>query len=430
MSRYYSLFIALVLFSGCASKGRDIQRDIPLPIGTNSVNENFHKDDLYLLYALDSKYQGDLKTSASYFEKLYDIHPDVGFIDEAIKAHIRLKEYAQIKRLLDKALPRHPNDPALKRYLAAYYLDQKEYQKAQEILNNLIQEHNDPNDRILLASAQLGLGETKKALRFYEETYTKTKDPQTLLTLVNLLYNSEQSKKAKRLLQTHIDFISCDEKLCYRLLEIYQKEQDVNGLLRVATKLYEKNHAKEFAKMILDIYAYQKDYQGAIAFFEKYHIDDVALLELYVKEKKFDKASKLARALYHDSQDINFLAQLAMIEYEASPKPIDKKHLASIEKKFDTVIEQVNIPEYNNFYGYILIDHEIDIDRGIHLVKKALEKSPDAPFYIDSLAWGFYKKGDVKHAFKLLSPIMEQVREPEIIEHYLEIKKRLKDKEK
>jgi tetratricopeptide (TPR) repeat protein len=412
----------LFISTGCASKGTDVQRLVPLPISDNSIEENFHKDDLYLLYALDSQYIGDFKRSSEYFEKLYDINHDVTYMHEAIKGRIHLKQYKEIKRLLDKALPEHPNDRNLKRYLAAYYLDQHAYEKAQEILKELIRTGNDENDKLLLASAQLGMGETQEGLSYYEKAYEKNKDPQALLTLVNILYGMGKVERAKQLLQTHVDFVGCDEALCYRLLDIYQKEQDVDGLLSTAQKLYDKTHKMEFAKIILDIYAYQKDFDSAITFFEKTGIDDSALLELYVKEKRFDKASKLAKSLYQESKDLHYLAQMAMIAYESSPDPKSQTLLKSVQEKFEKVTAKLDDPSYNNFYGYILIDHEIDIKKGMKLVKKALAKSPNAPYFIDSLAWGYFKQGECVKAYDTIYPILLMVKEPEILEHFKMIK--------
>ena len=422
MSRYYSLLITLFISTGCASKGTDVQRLVPLPISENSVDENFHKDDLYLLYALDTKYTGNFKLSSEYFEKLYDISQDVIYMHEAIKARIHLKQYSQIKRLIDKALPEHPNDHNLKRYLAAYYLDKHEFKKAQNILQELIETDHDENDKHLLASSQLGMGETQEGIAYYEKAYEKDKDPQALLTLVNILYGVGQIDKAKRLLHTHVDFVGCDERLCYKLLDIYQKEQDVNGLLRTAQKLYDKTKKEQFAKIILDIYAYQKDFDSAIAFFEKYHIDDGALLELYVKQKHFKKAAKLAKSLYVETKDLHFLAQMAMIAYESSPDPKSQTLIKSVQEKFEKVTAKLDDPSYNNFYGYILIDHDIDVKKGMELIKKALAKSPNAPYFIDSLAWGYYKQKECVKAYDTIYPIMILVKEPEILEHFKTIK--------
>ncbi len=55
-------------------------------------------------------------------------------------------------------------------------------------------------------------------------------------------------------------------------------------------------------------------------------------------------------------------------------------------------------PITRNNLGYILIDREIDIDRGIALVEQAIEGFPEFAEFRDSLAWGYYKKGDLERA--------------------------------
>jgi len=421
MSRYYTFIIFILFFTGCASKSSS---DFTIPTLTaNSVNAKMNKADLYMLYALDSQYRQDHKSASTYFEKLYDMNKDVDYIQEAIKNSVILKDYTSIKRLLDKSLTRYPKDSTLQRYLAAYNLDMHRYKEAKVILDKLLATEKNPSDQALRASALIGLGQIDKALKYYEDAYNKDKSAQSLIALVDILYNqADQKAKAKRLLNAHADFIGCDEAVCYKLLEINQKEKDLVGLVSTAKKLYAKTGKIQFAKMILEIYSYQKNYEGAIAFLEQSGIDNPALLELYVFKKKFKKASLLSKKLYKESHDLHFLAQMAMIEYESSPNPDSKKLLKSVQKKFQKVVSELDDPSYNNYYGYILIDHEIDIDKGIALVEKALAKAPNAPYFIDSLAWGYYKKQECQKAYDTIFPIMMMIKEPEIVEHYEKIK--------
>ena len=421
MPRYYSLIIFILLFSSCASKSAN---DFISPTLTaNSVNNNVKEADLYLLYALDAQYMGNNQLAAKYFEKLYDVYEDVIYIKEAIRNRILLKEYSQIKKLLDKSLANHPNDSELKRFQAAYFLDMGKFKEAESILKSLIALENKETDKAFLAKTQLGLGQREKALSFYEDAYKKDHNTQSLIQLVDIYYFSlGEKEKAIQLLQTHMDFVGCEEEVCYKLLEIYQKEKDLNGLVKTAKKLHEKTGKHEFAEMILEIYSYQKEYDGAIEFLEKSKIDDSALLELYVLKKRFKKALALASKLYNETQDLHFLAQLAMIEYESNEDKKDPAMLQSVQKKFDKVVATLDVPTYNNFYGYILIDHEIDVEKGMNLIERALKKLPNAPYFIDSLAWGHYKNGACQKAYDTIYPIMIMVNEPEIQEHYETIK--------
>ena len=74
----------------------------------------------------------------------------------------------------------------------------------------------------------------------------------------------------------------------------------------------------------------------------------------------------------------------------------------------------------------MLIDHDIDVEKGIELVQKALKAEPDSLYYIDTLAWGYYKLGKCKDAYTLLKPYESDRSQPEVIEHLEKIKACLK----
>ena len=68
----------------------------------------------------------------------------------------------------------------------------------------------------------------------------------------------------------------------------------------------------------------------------------------------------------------------------------------------------IDFPEIMNYYGYSLIDlnrSAADVDRGLALVQKALDKIGNAPAreaYLDSKAWGLYRKGLYKQAYDVM----------------------------
>ena len=80
-----------------------------------------------------------------------------------------------------------------------------------------------------------------------------------------------------------------------------------------------------------------------------------------------------------------------------------------------------------NTLGYILIDSEIDIDKGIELVKTALQKDPNNPARLDSIGWGYYKKGNYRLAHDFLRKAYTIApKEQEIINHLKLVLKKLK----
>jgi tetratricopeptide (TPR) repeat protein len=51
-----------------------------------------------------------------------------------------------------------------------------------------------------------------------------------------------------------------------------------------------------------------------------------------------------------------------------------------------------------NGLGYILADSDIDVQRGIKLCRKAVDKKPQSAAYLDSLGWAYFKNGDINEA--------------------------------
>jgi tetratricopeptide (TPR) repeat protein len=75
-------------------------------------------------------------------------------------------------------------------------------------------------------------------------------------------------------------------------------------------------------------------------------------------------------------------------------------------------------PAVCNFYGYLLAVENKDLDRAETLVKHALEKEPDNAYYIDSLGWVYYQRGDYANAVTQLERAVKIVKEdPTMLEH-------------
>lgn len=86
-------------------------------------------------------------------------------------------------------------------------------------------------------------------------------------------------------------------------------------------------------------------------------------------------------------------------------------------------------PDALNFVGYSLADDGRDIERALDLINRALLVTPDNPYYLDSLAWAYFKKGDAQRAWtEIQRATAKNVEDPAIWEHYGDIAKAVGDK--
>ena len=424
MSGNIAIIIALLFFSSCTAKTIRHGVKTPLKMVQLGADPTYSKDDFYLLAALDAKYLGDKASAAKYFEKLYLDTKNLDFAYEALRWYGSVKNFKKVKELLDKALKDHPNDINLKRYSVAFYIDTKDFKKANELISTIPTDTNpqmQDAQKMLKATIDLGLGKTKEALKFFKNRYQKDKTATNALVLSDLLDRLGKTDEAIKVLKNHTDFIECNENICARLITYYKAKNEVEPIIDLTKRLYKKTKKPSYANMLIALYRYTDDKDSAIEFLKKSHIDDRLLLDLYLSKKDYKSAKELAKRLYSESGDLDMLAQLMMIEYESRTKR-DKQFLQYFKNNFDKVVKKIDDPTYNNFFGYVLIDDDIDIKRGIELVKKALAKKPNNPYYIDSLAWGYYKSKECKKALKTIEPIVEGAKAKEIIQHYKKIR--------
>ena len=72
-----------------------------------------------------------------------------------------------------------------------------------------------------------------------------------------------------------------------------------------------------------------------------------------------------------------------------------------------------------NGLGYILVDTNIDLIRGLRCCKKAVDLKPQNPAYLDSLGWAYFKNGEVLEARTWLRRALDAApQQKEIKEHF------------
>jgi predicted Zn-dependent protease len=175
----------------------------------------------------------------------------------------------------------------------------------------------------------------------------------------------------------------------------------------------------------------KKDIKKAIKFLEETKLDQERLINLYYQDRQLDKALKLTKKIYQQTKNPELLGKIAMYRFElATNKREVMKHVIA---NFELALSSgINNASYQNYYGYLLIDYDIDIKKGLELVKQALTQAPNNIAYLDSLAWGYYKLNECEKAKKVMQKVvaMAGLNDPEIKLHWNIIKDCKKDKKK
>ncbi len=414
MYRYFAIVLLLFMIFGCG-----ISKKISLDLYTPQLQ----KDDInfLILKALNSK---DEMIRLKSYEKLYNITKKKVYLKELIAHSLELGKYDISDKYLDIALKKHKNDKEFLKFKVSRLADKKKYESAKNIMLKLLAKDKSSENYMALGSIKYLQKKYKKAFYYYNLAYKKASNEDALLKIVALLdENLDQKQKAINYLENYIRFKKASKQVYINLLQIYSSKMDINGLISTYKKLYKNFKEDEYGKKVVELYAYKEDLKGAIRFLEKTGFEPEVLLDLYTSVKNYKKALKLTKKLYEKTNNIDYLGKTAIYEYEAYEKNISRKRLKSISKKFEEVIEKKYDPLYLNYYGYLLIEHNLDIQKGIDYVKLALKKEPNSTYYIDSLAWGLYKQRKCKEALMQMKKIIDKTDEKEIKKHFNLIKK-------
>jgi len=71
-----------------------------------------------------------------------------------------------------------------------------------------------------------------------------------------------------------------------------------------------------------------------------------------------------------------------------------------------------------NYLGYTYAEMGVQLEEAERLIRRALEIEPDDGFYVDSLGWVYYQRGDYGHAVEQLERAVELAGDdPTVAEH-------------
>jgi len=423
MSKILSFILLLFMFVFTACSSHD---DVLAP-----NQKSFEEEDRLIVFALYAKQKGDANSAIALYELLYEKSERLEYRDEVV---MTMLQSGQFDRALKKIETYEENmdedilDIKLQRQKISALIGKKDYDLAKKYALALVEQTKEAYDYQQVASLYMVQQRYEIALKYFQSAYKINYDEQILDKLVIILYvNLNKKAEAISYLETHMRLNGCSQVTCVRLASFYSEENNVDGMLSVYTRLYDNTKDDKFAHTLIKLYKYKKDIISLIQFLEESGVDDVLLLQLYTSTKNYARVVSLSDKLYEETSDTYYLGQSAIFEYEGATKK-DEKVIDSVMHKLEKVLENSDDAMYMNYYGYLLIDHNLDVEKGINYVNKALKVEPESAFYLDSLAWGYYKQGRCTEALKIMKKAKKNLGkdDPEITKHINKIHKCIK----
>lgn len=389
-------------------------------------------EDTFSLYALDAQMRHKYHRASTFFDELYKQTSKKEYLYQSLQMLEQANDINMLSKHTTEALHKFPEDEILQRYKIIVLLKEGQYAEASQKAFIQSEKSQKSPDYLLYGETRLKLGDYAGAVEGLKKAYVLNYDETTADRIALIQYAQlDQKSEAIKFLKEHIGIHGNSQILGKRLGSLYAD----SGALEDAALMYEQTYdafkEQSTAEEALKIYIYQKDFSKMTTLLEKSELNDPLLLDLYVRVKEFDKASALAQKLYEREDNPLYLAQSSVFKYEGASNRNDPTLISDVVDGLKRANLELEEPLYLNYLGYLMIDHDLNVTEGMGYVRRALEKQPDSPFYIDSLAWGHYKLNECVEALRLIKQVESMIGtdEDEVRDHLRAIEK-CKTKEK
>lgn len=188
-----------------------------------------------------------------------------------------------------------------------------------------------------------------------------------------------------------------------RLYRSKRWELALNELLQVDPKNFDEEDNFELAYYLGLCYSKLERYDDALLYLEQVVTSGSDPLRSY--------QCRMALAYIYSITNRSKLAEFELKHllekgYESTQIYSALAYTAWAQKKFDPSIDwykrALSLDSENstalNGLGYVLADTEKDIRKALVFCKKAVEKKPQNPAYLDSLGWAYFKNGELLEA--------------------------------
>jgi tetratricopeptide (TPR) repeat protein len=354
------------------------------------------------------KLEGDSYMAYYYLARLYR---ELQYYDKAAASYEKALELNWFERLAYE--------------VAEFYEDRQEYDKAVVVYRSIVNEGESSDiAKTRLVNLYLTLEENDKALELLRDLRSVLPESHNVdLTISRILLSQEKYDEAIMILE---DVLQTNPELTvmrYLIGMAYyrnndsQKAEEQLKLIPTESTLYEDSIFLQ-----VRILSESDNYPGAIDLLQK-EIGDAAtrkssfyilLASLYRQNEEIEQGREVyeqATRLYPDDIDL-------LYNYGIFLEKIGEHDNAMARMQAVLVLDPDNGAALN-YIGYTWADNNINLEKALEYIKKAVELMPDDGFIRDSLGWVYYKIGDVEQAIIELEKASEMVGNDPVIKEHL-----------
>ena len=317
--------LLLLFFYGCSTKTLDSEKKEPEKIKFVEVKiKSFAAENQYIILALESENERLYYDARDLYFTLFDKTNNYEYFVKYITILTQLKDYELVKEQVSKYYLDNIKQEEVILRLYTFALLKLDEQK-ESLINGEKLIKLFPNDvnYELLGSIYLDQKNSLKAYELFEKAFEMNKSANTFFNLTNILYyNLLKKEEAINKIEQYIQLNGHDFNLSMQLLAFYEREQKTEKIVPFLKEMYYEyktnNETLELnkTKVLLVKYIAKDNVGMAIDFLEQNQEEDEILLNLYKITNQPQKAYDLLQSLYMKSNDLDYLAQQAIMQFE------------------------------------------------------------------------------------------------------------------
>ncbi len=361
--------------------------------------------DLFVHYRLGLIYAdiGEIEKAVESLREAIKVNP--GFSGSHLALGSILLHYGDgegAAKAFEEALELDPGNRTAVTELSRLYLEDGRLEEGVELLEQLYKDRRlGDNGKLVLGRFYYGLGRHEDALRVFRGLLvTLGEKPQIVRAIAEIEMDRGNFRTASEYLE--------------RLVEIEPGVfSNYIGLVLLSNGLAGEPSSPEEDKMFSSVEGTMYLREAVRRMDRTKYSDNFIIGTVYRKIDDSERAEQfLAAAEELSPEDRDVLLELAAL-YEDMGRYDDA--IRRIRVVYDNEPEDARI---NNFYGYLLAVKGDSLDLAEELITKALDEDPGNGYYLDSLGWVKFRKGQFSDALEILLSASEIVEDdPVIWEH-------------
>lgn len=420
------------------------------------ISKNPHDRENRLLLAGIYSKLGRIDEAAAVYQEILAIKEDHDTLLLLGTLYAQNKEYAKAQEILNRLIKleddsylayyylarlyrvMHDNDKAAAAYekalaldwfeslayeVAEFYEELREYDKAIAVYRRILEEGESVDlAKTRLVNLYLTVGEDNKALGLLRELRSILPESSSIdITISRILLNEQKYAEAIMILE---DVLRTNPEMTvvrYLLGMAYYHNQEPQKAIAQLKMIPAESELYEDAVLLQARMMSQGDnFTGAIGLLQQqiasaatrkpgFYVLLAALLreqdEIEQGRTVFEQAIKM----YPDDSELLF-------SYGMFLEKIGEQENA-MAKMQDVLALDPDNGAALNYVGYTWADNNVNLDKALEYIKKAVDLEPDDGYIRDSLGWVYFKLGRIEQAIVELEKASAMVNDPVIKEH-------------